>query len=47
MKLWVLYVLGSFMVGVLVWRKPARTRIQILIGMCLFICFGYFFLNQI
>jgi uncharacterized membrane protein len=47
MKLWVLYILSCFMVGVLVWRKPGGTRIKILIGLGLFVCFGYFFLNQI
>jgi len=47
MKLFVLFILGSFMIGVLMRRKPKSTQIKILIGMSLFVCIGYFFLHQI
>jgi len=47
MKLWVLYIVGSFMIGTFVWRKPWSTRAKIVAFMALFVCVGYFFLNQI
>jgi biotin transporter BioY len=47
MKLFVSFILGSFMVGVLTRRKPKKMQIKILIGICLFVCIGYFFLHQI
>ena len=47
MKLFVLYILGSFMIGVVVWRRPWATRVKILVGLCLFVCIGYYFFHQI
>lgn len=47
MKLFVFFILGSFTIGVLLRRKPKSMQVKILIGMCLFVCIGYFFLHQI
>ena len=47
MKLFVLYILASFLIGVLVWRKPGSLRVKILVGLGFFVCVGYFFLHQI
>lgn len=47
MKLFVLYILSSFIIGVVVWRRPLATRAKILVGLCLFVCIGYYFLHQI
>jgi hypothetical protein len=47
MKLWIVYILGVFMLGVLLWRKPASMRAWIVAGLVAFVCFAYYFLNQI
>jgi|GEM_PF-1572034 len=47
MKLFVLYVVGSFVLGIALRHTPASTRVKILAGLCLFACIGYFFLHQI
>jgi hypothetical protein len=47
MKLWVLFTMGSFMLGVLLWRRSEGIRMMVVAGLCLFVCIGYFFLHQI
>lgn len=47
MKLWILYISGSFVIGVLMWRTSDSTRAKAVAAMCLFLCIGYYFLHQI
>ncbi len=47
MKLWIAYVLGCFMLGIVLWKQSNARRDWILIGLCLAVCFGYFVLHQI
>lgn len=47
MKLWVMFTMASFVIGVLMWRKKASMRAWLLAGLCAFVCVGYFFLHQI
>lgn len=47
MKLFLLFILGSFMLGILIWRAKWGTRAKIVAGLSAFVCVGYFFLNQI
>lgn len=47
MKLFLLFILGSFMLGTLLWRTGWSTRAKIVAGFSAFVCVGYFFLNQI
>jgi hypothetical protein len=47
MKLFVLYILASFLIGVLIWRRSASARTRIIASMSLLVCIGYLFLRQI
>ncbi|MCI0478480.1 MAG: hypothetical protein L0Y55_19735 [Anaerolineales bacterium] len=47
MKLWIAYVLGSFVVATFTWNLRAQTRVWILIAMTLGVLIGYYFLKQI
>jgi hypothetical protein len=46
MKLFLVYLLGMFMFGLLS-RRRQKTKFAIILGVCLLVCFGYYFLNQI
>jgi len=46
MKLFLVYLLGMFVFGLLS-RRRKKTKLAIILGGCLLVCFGYFFLNQI
>lgn len=47
MKLWVLFTMASFVMGVVLFRAKASLRRWALIGLCVFVCIGYYFLHQI
>lgn len=47
MKLWIAYVLGSFVVATLTWNLRAQTRTRILIALAIGVLIGYYFLKQI
>jgi hypothetical protein len=47
MKLWVMFIVGSFLIGVVGWRQSWSTRAKIVAGLAMFVLIGYFFLNQI
>lgn len=47
MKLFVLFLLICFLLGVTGWYSGKRQRHWVLLGLCLFLTFAYFFLNQI
>jgi hypothetical protein len=46
MKLFLVYLLGMFMFGLLS-RRRQKTKFAIILGVCLLVCCGYYFLNQI
>lgn len=47
MKLFVLFIVLCFVGGLLFWKVPLGRRQQVLLVVCLFISFAYFFLNQL
>ena len=47
MKLWIGYVLASFMAGLILWRVSDVKRRWALLGLCGVVLVGYYFLNQI
>lgn len=47
MKLFFLYVLGSFIYGVVGARHPRKKKLIYILGFGLIVCFGYYFLNMI
>ncbi len=47
MKVLLGYLIISFFGGMLLWRQKPAWRKSILIVLSLFICFAYYFLNQI
>jgi len=46
MKLFLAYLLGVFALGLLSRRRRKR-KFAVVLGACLLVCFGYYFLNQI
>ena len=47
MKLFLGYLIASFFVGLVLWRRPQRQRVWVIAGLIVFVMIGYFFLNQI
>jgi hypothetical protein len=47
MKVWVGYIVGSFVIGVLLWKAPDSKRAKVVLAMAVAVCIAYFFLNQI
>jgi hypothetical protein len=47
MKLWILYIAVSFLIGAVMWRSPASARARIVAGLCLLLCIGYYVMHQI
>lgn len=46
MKLLLVYLLGMFVLGFLC-RRRRKGKFAIVLGACLLVCLGYYFLNQI
>ncbi len=42
MTLWILFLLVSFLAGSAMWRKPASTRMKLVVVLCLLAGFGYY-----
>lgn len=47
MKLFLAFLVICFVGGSVLWRAPLGKRLTWLVGLCLFVCVGYFFLHQI
>jgi hypothetical protein len=47
LKLFALYLLLSFAIGVAMWKSPDRSRALVLAALCGMVAFGYYFLRQI
>jgi hypothetical protein len=47
MKLFALYLLASFAIGIVMWRSPDRSRALMMAALCGMVAFGYYFLRQI
>lgn len=47
MKIFALFTISSFIIGILIWRLPQKQRIGIVIAVCLMVSFVYYFMNQI
>ena len=47
MKIFALFVMASFILGIVIWRQPQKQRVSVVIAFCLMISFIYFFMNQI
>ncbi|MBP7689551.1 MAG: hypothetical protein KA765_16665 [Thermoflexales bacterium] len=47
MKVWVSFIVGSFVVGVLLWKVPDEKRAKVAAGMAIAVSVAYLFLNQI
>ena len=47
MKIFALFVIVSFILGIFIWRLPQKQRVGIIIAFCLMISFIYYFMNQI
>ncbi len=47
MKVWVGFIVGSFVIGVLLWKVPDEKRAKVVAGMALTVAFLYLVLNQI
>jgi hypothetical protein len=46
-KLFLLFTISSFVVGVVLWKAEDSLRQWVLFGICLFVTMGYYFLHQI
>ena len=46
MKLFIAFLVGSFMVGIVIREKP-KYRMVIIAGIIVFVCIGYYFLKQV
>ncbi|MCA9918372.1 MAG: hypothetical protein KC445_10500 [Anaerolineales bacterium] len=47
MKIFALFTVVSFILGIYIWRQPQKQRVAAVVVFCLFISFIYFFMNQI
>ncbi len=47
MKVWVSFTVGSFVIGVLLWKVPDEKRAKVAAGMAIVVAFLYLVLNQI
>lgn len=47
MKIFALFLIVSFILGIFLWRQPQKQRVGAVVVICLFISFIYFFMNQI
>jgi hypothetical protein len=47
MKLFLGFLIISFVAGIALWKKRLQLRLLLLAGLCCFVCFAYFSLNQI
>ena len=47
MKVMVFFVLACFLVGLLMVGQRSVRRVRVLLGLCLFVGFAYYFLHQI
>lgn len=47
MKIFALFTIASFIIGIFIWRQPQKQRVGAVITFCLLISFIYFFMNQI
>ena len=47
MKVWVSFIVGSFVIGVLLWKVPDSQRAKVVAGMAIMVAFLYLVLNQI
>lgn len=47
MKLFLLFLFGSFFGGIYFWNRPAAWRIILLAVVSAFICYAYLYLDQI
>jgi hypothetical protein len=47
MKLFLLFILSSFVAGILLQKREYKTRLSLMFGLALLVSVGYFFFNQI
>jgi hypothetical protein len=47
MKVWVGFIVGSFILGVLLWKAPDSRRAKVGAGLALAVCVAYLMLNMI
>jgi hypothetical protein len=47
MKLFLLFILGSFVAGILLQKRDYKTCLSLMFGLALLVSVGYFFFNQI
>jgi hypothetical protein len=45
--LFLLFILGSFVAGILLQKHDYKTRLSLMFGLALLVSVGYFFFNQI
>jgi hypothetical protein len=47
MNVFLLFIIGSFFIGLLTWRSRSKWRGWLLLGACLLVVIAYYFFNQI
>ena len=47
MKVWVGFIVGSFVIGVLLWKVPDEKRAKVVAGLAIAVSVAYLILNQI
>jgi hypothetical protein len=47
MKLFLLFILSSFVASILLQKREYKTRLSLMFGLALLVSVGYFFFNQI
>jgi len=47
MKLFLGFLIVCFVGGAVLWKAPLKKRLAWLAGLCLLVCAGYYFFNQI
>jgi hypothetical protein len=47
MKLFLLFILSSFVAGILLQKRDSKVRLSLMFGLALLVSVGYFFFNQI
>lgn len=47
MKFFMMFLVGAFVISLVIPKQPLRVRIVAVAGLCAFTAFGYYFMHQI